>query len=162
MLDNTLHLGELRSVHRFAARYTRWFFFSLGKPLIAIAFLFSVMPTIAANIHTRAGLAALYLIYGAMVLGLIIRPLWQWTGQCKATLQVFQYGLAYTIGDTTQTCKWDELQSISVRPERATIAYVVRKANGEEIKLTEAIEGIEEIVKRIDDELETRRKIILK
>jgi hypothetical protein len=80
-----------------------------------------------------------------------------WVMQKRAEFKLYENGFTYK----KHICRWDEIESITVRSESrasgtAKIGCKIRKIKDERIVLTEAIQGVESIIKRIDAEIAKR------
>jgi predicted membrane-bound spermidine synthase len=103
----------------------------------------------------RTGFVFVLLGTAFLVVGLF--TLLGWLGQRNAVFKLFENGFTYK----KFACTWDEIESINVKAESqliggAKINCLVRKADGQEIVLTEAIEDLEGIVKIIDERMQQK------
>lgn len=86
---------------------------------------------------------------------------WALLRQKDVSVKIFENGLTYTRGAKTQTFRWDEIESLWTKivdnyvngVRVRTTAYTLRKANGEKAILSHAIENIEQIGARVNEEV---------
>ena len=144
-------LGNLRSVHGIAPA-----FMQRAAILIIISFVFFVMMTIAFTLRRNIG----YFLLATAFLIIQFFTLFGWIVQKRTLFKLYENGFAYR----KQVCLWDEIESITVKPAKPfevnskTDCEVV-KISGERIVLSEAIQGVENIVERIRTEIVKSEKL---
>ena len=139
------NLGKLESVHGIAPA-----FLQRAAILIVISFAFFVLMTIAFTIRKNVG----YLLLATAFLIVQLFTLFGWIVQKRTLFKLYENGFTYR----KQVCQWNEIDAVSIKSESrinadAKSGYEIVKSNGEKIVLSEAIEGIENIVERIRAEL---------
>jgi hypothetical protein len=138
-----LQLGKLESVHGVSPVFKQRAFI---VALVSCVFFTAMVG--AFLVHP--GFVFVLLGMGFLVVGLF--TLLGWLSQKNVEFKLFENGFSYK----KFVCAWDEIESINVKAESqlvggAKINCLVRKADGQEIVLTEVIEDLESILKIIDE-----------
>ena len=100
----------------------------------------------------------LYFLLATAFLIVQLFTLFGWITQKRAEFKLFEKGFTYR----KHVCAWDEIESMELRTASkptalSKIGCEIRKTGGEKIVLTEAIQGIQGIVERIDAEMARRK-----
>jgi hypothetical protein len=143
-----LQLGKLQSVYGVSAVFKQ-------RAFIVALVSFVFFTAMVGAFLVRPGFVFVLLGIGFLVVGLF--TLLGWLSQKNAEFKLFENGFSYK----KLVCAWNEIESINVKAESlllggAKINCLVRKTNGQEIVLTEAIEDLESIVKIIDGKIQQR------
>ncbi len=146
-----LHLGKLESVHGISPVFKQRAFI-----LAVVSFVFFTAMVIAYSVRR----SFVFILMGTAFLVVELFTLFGWLGQKNAEFKLFENGFSYK----KFVCAWDEIESINVKAESqmiggAKINCLVRKADGQEIVLTEVIEDLESIVKIIDEKIKCKTVI---
>ncbi|MDQ3130469.1 MAG: hypothetical protein M3Q99_06880 [Acidobacteriota bacterium] len=152
MLETTKTLGKLQAVHR-----TSPIFLQRAAILAVVSFVFFLVMMVAFSIRQHFG----YFLLATAFLIVQLFTLFGWLTQRKNEFKIHENGFAFG----KKVCFWDEIESIKIKMESRFISgekidCEVLKTNGEKIKLSEAIGGIQEISNRIDKEIALREKSI--
>ena len=144
----TENLGKLKSVHGISPVFKQRAF------ILATISLFFFM-TMVGGFLIRPGFVFVLLGTAFLVVGLF--TLFGWLGQRNAEFRLFENGFSYK----KFVCTWDKIESINVKAESqfisgAKINCLVRKADGQEIVLTEVIEDLESFIKIIDGKIQQK------
>ncbi len=140
-----LQLGKLESVHGISPVFKQRAFI-----LAVISFIF--FTAMVFGFLVRPGFVFVLLGTAFLVVGLF--TLFGWLSQKNLEFRLFENGFSYK----KFVCAWNEVESMNVKAESqliggAKINCLVRKIDGQEIVLTETIEGLENIVKIIDEKM---------
>ena len=141
-----LQLGKLESVHGISPVFKQRAFI-----VAVVSFVFFTLMVIAYSVRR----SFVFILMGTAFLVVELFTLFGWLGQKNAEFRLFENGFSYK----KFVCTWDEIESIDVKAEShliggAKINCLVRKADGQEIVLTEVIEDLETIVKIIDEKMQ--------
>jgi len=141
-----LQLGKLESVHGISPVFKQRAFI-----VAVVSFVFFTLMVIAYSVRR----SFVFILMGTAFLVVELFTLFGWLGQKNTEFRLFENGFSYK----KFVCTWDEIESIDVKAEShliggAKINCLVRKADGQEIVLTEVIEDLETIVKIIDEKMQ--------
>ena len=144
-----LQLGKLESVHGVSVVFKQ-------RTFIVALVSFVFFTAMVGAYLVRPGFVFVLLGTAFLVVGLF--TLFGWLGQRNLEFRLFENGFSYK----KFVCTWDEIESINVKAESQMISgtkinCLVRKADGQEIVLTEVIEHIESIVKIIDGKMQRKK-----
>ncbi len=151
MSETTNSLGNLQAVYRTSPIYLQ------RAAFVAVAsFVFFLAMMIAFSIRQHFG----YFLLATAFLIVQLFTLFGWLTQRKNEFKIHENGFAFR----KKVCFWDEIASMKLKMESRFISSEkfdceILKANGERIVLTEAIDGIQEIINRIDREIALREKV---
>jgi len=151
MLETTKTLGKLQAVHR-----TSPIFLQRAAILAVVSFVFFLAMMVAFSIRQHFG----YFLLATAFLIVQLFTLFGWLIQRKNELKLHENGFTFR----KKLCLWDEIESMKLTTESrvvsgAKIECEILKMNGEKIVLTEAIDGIQEIINRIDEEIALRETL---
>jgi len=95
-----------------------------------------------------------FILMGTAFLVVELFTLFGWLAQKNTEFRLFENGFSYK----KFVCLWNEIESVNVKKESslasgAKINCLVRKTDGQEIVLTDAIKDLERIVKTIDEKM---------
>jgi hypothetical protein len=138
MVDQKSELGKLESVHRISP-----VFLQRAAIVAALSFFFFLAMIIAFSIRQNIG----YFLLATAFLVVEIFTLIGWFSQRGAEFKIFENGFTYK----KQVCGWNEIKSIAAGGQK--LKYEIKKKNGEKIVLTEMIQGLDAIIKRIKAEI---------
>ncbi len=146
-----LQLGKLVSIHGVSPVFKQRAFI-----VAALSFVFFTLMVIAYSVRRNF----VYILMGAAFLVVELFTLFGWLGQKNIEFRLFENGFSYK----NFSCLWEEIESIDIKAESrlmsgAKINCLVRKNGGQEIVLTEVIEGIENIVELIDLKIQSETEI---
>ncbi len=145
---------------------------SLGK-LVGV---FGLSPIFKQRAFVVAAIS--FVFFTTMVFGFLIRPgfvfvllgaaflvtglftLFGWLAQRNAEFRLFENGFTYR----KFVCLWSEIESANVKTENSRIGgaktnFVIRRIEGQEIVLTETIEGLGSIIKIINKKAQSNISI---
>jgi len=151
MLETTKTLGKLQAVHR-----TSPIFLQRAAILAVVSFVFFLAMMVAFSIRQHFG----YFLLATAFFIVQLFTLFGWLTQRKNELKLHENGFTFR----KKLCLWDEIESMKLKMESrvvsgAKIECEILKMNGEKIVLTEAIDGIQEIINRIDEEIALRETL---
>ncbi|MGI9054285.1 MAG: DUF6585 family protein [Pyrinomonadaceae bacterium] len=151
MLETTKTLGKLQAVHR-----TSPIFLQRAAILAVVSFVFFLAMMVAFSIRQHFG----YFLLATAFFIVQLFTLFGWLTQRKNELKLHENGFTFR----KKLCLWDEIESMKLTTESrvvsgAKIECEILKMNGEKIVLTEAIDGIQEIINRIDEEIALRETL---
>ena len=135
-------LGRLESVHGIAP-----VFMQRAAVVAVLSFLFFIAMVVAFSIRQNIG----YFLLATAFLLVQLLTLFGWLMQRRTTLKVYEHGFVYQ----KQTFRWAEIEAIDGETANRPIGggkinFEIRKTNGEKIVLTEAINGVEQVIERIN------------
>ncbi len=144
----TENLGKLKSVHGISPVFKQRAFILAG-----VSFLFFTI--MVGGFLIRPGFV--FVLLGTAFLAVGLFTFFGWLGQRNAEFRLFENGFSYK----KFVCTWDGIESINVKVESqlisgAKINCLVRKADGQEVVLTEVIEDLESIIKIIDGKIQQK------
>ena len=150
MSESTKSLGKLQSVYRTSPLYLQ-----RAAIVAVVSFVFFLAMLVAFSIRQNLG----YFLLATAFLIVQLFTLFGWVTQRKNELKMYENGFTYR----KNVCRWDELEAINLKMESRLISSEkinceIIKTNGEKIVLTEAIDGIQQIVDRIDREISGNEK----
>ena len=138
-----LQLGKLESVHGISPVFKQRAFV-----VAVVSFIFFIL--MLAGYLVRPGFVFVLLGTAFLVVGLF--TLLGWLVQKNNQFKLFENGFAYK----KSVCLWNEIERVNVKTENSSISgakmnCLIRKTGGQEIVLTDVIEDLESIVKRIGE-----------
>ena len=150
MLETTKTLGKLQAVHR-----TSPIFLQRAAIVAAVSFVFFLAMMVAFSIRQHFG----YFLLATAFLIVQLFTLFGWLTQRRNELKLHENGFTFR----KKACLWDEIESMKLKMESRLISGAkteceILKTNGEKIILTEAIDGIQYIINRVDNEIALREK----
>lgn len=133
MIEQNSNLGKLESVHEISPVF-------LQRAIIVavLAFIFFLAMLFAFYIRQNIG----YFLLSTAFLIVYILTMFGWIMLRKNVLKIYEGGISYK----KFTARWEEIEAISTNDKKN---YEIRKVTGEKIILTDAIQGIEQIVSLI-------------
>lgn len=133
MIEQNSNLGKLESVHEISPVF-------LQRAIIVavLAFIFFLAMLFAFYIRQNIG----YFLLSTAFLIVYILTMFGWIMLRKNVLKIYEGGISYK----KFTARWQEIEAISTNDKKN---YEIRKVTGEKIILTDAIQGIEQIVSLI-------------
>ena len=142
MIEQKPELGRLESVRGISP-----VFLQRAAFVAVLSFLFFIAMLVAFSIRQNLG----YFLLATAFLLVQLLTLFGWLAQRRTEFKIYENGFSYK----KQVCLWDEIESIDGKMESrpvggAKINFEIRKTGGEKIVLTEAIQGVEEIIERIN------------
>ncbi len=140
-----LQLGKLESVHGISPVFKQRAFI-----VAVVSFVFFTTMVIAYSVRR----SFVFILMGTAFLVVELFTLFGWLGQKNLEFRLFENGFSYK----KFVCTWNEIESINVKAEShliggAKINCLVRKADGQEIVLTDVIENVEYLVETIDERM---------
>ena len=152
-------LGTLQSEHKRARKFVALAIAGIVMTLLIALGIIALLLFAAPSGKTSDTVAVyvmlgLSLLFGAACVLVLLR-------QKDVGVQVFENGLTYTCGAKSQTFRWDEINlfwtklvdnyvnGVRVR----TAEYTLQKVDGEKLRLFHSIENVEQIGRRIDEEV---------
>jgi hypothetical protein len=140
-----LQLGKLESVHGISPVFKQRAFI-----VAVVSFVFFTTMVIAYSVRR----SFVFILMGTAFLVIELFTLFGWLGQKNLEFRLFENGFSYK----KFVCTWNEIESINVKAEShliggAKINCLVRKADGQEIVLTDVIENVEYLVETIDERM---------
>jgi hypothetical protein len=141
-------LGRLETVYGISPA-----FMQRAAMVAVLSFVFFIAMMVAFYIRQNIG----YFLLATAFLLVQLLTLFGWLVQRRAEFRIYENGFAYK----KQACSWDEIESMTIRAESRLIGdekvnCEIRKTNGEKIVLSEAIQGVGQIMQRISAEIEKR------
>jgi len=148
MLDKTLRLGKLESVHGIAPAYAM-----RAVVIAALSFVFFLLMLVGFYIRQNIG----YFLLSTAFLVVYLLTMFGWLSQRRNVLKIYENGLSYK----KFTASWDEIDSMNLKTvARFTggeeINCELTKTSGEKIVLSDVIHHCEKIIDRIDEEMNKR------
>lgn len=130
MIEQNSNLGKLESVHEISPVF-------LQRAIIVavLSFIFFLAMLFAFYIRQNIG----YFLLSTAFLIVYILTMFGWIMLRKNVLKIYEGGISYK----KFTARWQEIEAISANDKKN---YEIRKITGEKIILTDAIQGIEQIV----------------
>jgi len=152
MLETTKSLGKLQAVYRTSPLYLQ-----RAAIVAVVSFIFFLAMLVAFSIRQNLG----YFLLATAFLFVQLFTLFGWITQRKNELKIYENGFTFR----KNTCLWDEIKTMNIKMESRAISVSkinceIIKTNGGKIVLTEAIDGIKEIIERIDEEITNNAKTI--
>lgn len=138
-------LGALESVHEISP-----VFLQRAAVVAALSFVFFLAMIFVFYLRQNI----LYFLLATAFLIVEIFTLVGWYMQRGTKLKLFEKGFTFK----KQVCGWNEIESVSLATAKQKVRCEIKKTGGERIVLTEMIEGIDQIVKRIETEMAGRGK----
>ena len=137
------NLGKLESVHGIAPAY-------LQRAVIVavLSFVFFMAMLVAFSLRQNIG----YFILSTAFLIVYLFTMFGWLMLRKNVLKIYENGLSYK----KFTARWNEIEAVEAEKNSAKINCEIRKTNGEKIVLNDSIQGIEQIIKRINSEMKAK------
>lgn len=145
MIVREKQLGALVSVHGIAPVFLQ------RAAIIAIAsFIFFVAMLIGFSIRKNVG----YFLLATAFLIVQLFTLFGFFAARRAVFKKYENGFTYK----KHVCLWNEIESIDIKAESrliggSKVTCKITTLNGEKIVLTEAIQGIKEIMEKISEEI---------
>jgi hypothetical protein len=145
MIVREKQLGALVSVHGIAPA-----FLQRAAIIAVVSFIFFVVMLIGFSVRKNIG----YFLLATAFLIVQLFTLFGFFAAKRAVFKKFENGFAYK----KHVCLWDEIESIDVRVESrliggSKVTCKITKKDGEKIVLTEAIQGLKEIMEKISEEI---------
>lgn len=151
-------LGALQSEHLRARQF-------VALAIVGIVFTLLIACGVIALIlfATSSGKTSdMNAAYGMVVLSLVLCGfcVWALLNQKDIQVRIYENGLTYTRGAKMQTFRWDKIELLWTKIvdnyvnglRVRTTAYTLQKANGEKVILSHAIENIERVGERVNEE----------
>jgi hypothetical protein len=143
-----LQLGKLESVHGISP-----VFMQRAAFVAVLSFVFFIAMLVAFSMRQNIG----YFLLATAFLLVQLLTLFGWLMQRRTEFKIYENGFGYK----KQICLWDEIDSMAVKTESrlvggAKINCEIRKTDGAQIVLSEAIHGVDKIMERISAEIEKR------
>lgn len=139
-----LQLGKLESVHPTSPVYLQ-----RAAILAVLSFIFFLAMLIAFSVWQNF----IYFLLATAFLFVQLFTLFGWFTQKKNAVEIYENGFKYK----KRAWLWDELESLSIIQGQNRMRGEIRNRAGEEIVLTEAISGIDSLLKRINKEIFKRK-----
>lgn len=141
------NLGKLHGVYGIAP-----LFLQRAAVVAFLAFVFFFLMLIAFSMWKSIG----YFLLAMAFLVIQIFTLTGWIMQKRAEVRLYENGFTYK----KYVCRWDEIGSVRVnkRKDSTVKDCEIEKKTGEKIVLTEAIQHLENIVKKIESEFNKRNQ----
>ena len=127
------HLGKLKNTHEISP-----VFLQRAVIVAALSFVFFMVMLFGFYIRQNIG----YFLLSTAFLIVYVLTMFGWLMLRKNSLKVYENGISYK----KFAARWDEIKEISATDKKS---YEIRKMNGETILLSDAIQGIEQIIAEI-------------
>ena len=134
-----LRLGKLVSEHSIAPAYIQ-----RATIVAVLSFVFFMAMMIAFYLRQKLG----YFLLSSGFLVLYILTMFGWMMLRKNVVRIYENGFSYR----KFSAGWSEIAEIDKRRKGVKLTCEIRKKSGEKTVLTEAIEGVEQIITRIETE----------
>jgi hypothetical protein len=132
-----LPLGKLESTHEISPVF-------LQRAVIVAALSFVFFMAMLFGFYMRQNIG--YFLLSTAFLMVYILTMFGWLMMRKNSLKVYENGIVYK----KFTARWDEIESIGATDKKS---FEITKINGEKVILSEAIQNIESVIKRINAEI---------
>lgn len=152
-------LGALQSEHKRARKFTALLIAGIVLTLL-IALGLAAMLLFADSSGKTSDTVAVYVILGlCLAFAAFFAVILLYEKDVR--VQVFENGLTFTRGAKLQAFLWDEIELFWTKivdnyvngVRMRTSEYTLQKANGEKLRLLHSIENVEQIGRRIDEEV---------
>ena len=143
MLEKTPHLGKLVSLHGIAPA-----FMQRAVIVAALSFVFFLAMLVAFYLRQKLG----YFLLSSGFLVIYILTMFGWLMLRRNVLKIYENGLEYR----KFAARWSEIEAVRTNRKGGKLTCEIEKKTGEKTILTDAIQGIEEIVGRIEERVEKR------
>jgi hypothetical protein len=132
-----LPLGKLETTHEVSPVF-------LQRAVIVAALSFVFFMAMLFGFYMRQNIG--YFLLSTAFLMVYILTMFGWLMMRKNSLKVYENGIVYK----KFTARWDEIESIGATDKKS---FEITKINGEKVILSEAIQNIESVIKRINAEI---------
>lgn len=132
-----LNLGKLESVHGIAPAYLQ-----RATIVAVLSFIFFMAMLFAFYLRQNLG----YFLLSTAFLLVYLLTMFGWLLMRKNLVKIYENGLKYR----KTSAAWSEIETISAKGKRN---FEISKTNGEKIVLSDAIQDIRQIVKRVETEI---------
>jgi hypothetical protein len=132
-----MQLGKLESTHEISPVF-------LQRAVIVAALSFVFFMAMLFGFYMRQNIG--YFLLSTAFLMVYILTMFGWLMMRKNTLKVYENGIVYK----KFTARWSEIKSIGATDKKS---FEITKINGEKVVLSEAIQDIESVIRRINSEI---------
>lgn len=145
MIEQNLKLGKLVSVHGIAPA-----FLQRAVIVAVMSFVFFLATLLAFYAWQKLG----YFLLSTAFLIVYIVTMFSWVMVRKSVLRIYENGISYK----NFKARWEEIERVDVKMVSRLIGgekitCEITKTNSEKVVLSEAIQDIQDIVQKIDDEI---------
>lgn len=139
-----LQLGKLESVYPTSPVYLQ-----RAAVLAVLSFIFFLAMLVIFSYLKNI----LYFLLATAFMIVHLFTLFGWFTQRKNVVKIYENGFSFK----KKTWFWNDLEAVSVRQSQNKIRGEVKNKAGEKIVLTEAVSGIDLVLKRINAEIARRK-----
>lgn len=130
--------GKLESTHGIAPA-----FMQRAVIVAALSFLFFMAMMLGFYVRQNIG----YFLLASAFLLVYILTMFGWLVLRKYNVKLYENGITYKKFEAF----WDEIEKVETKTSGNKINLEIRKKGGETINLSEAIDGIQHIIKRVNE-----------
>lgn len=130
--------GKLESTHGIAPA-----FMQRAVIVAALSFLFFMAMMLGFYVRQNIG----YFLLASAFLLVYILTMFGWLVLRKYNVKLYENGITYKKFEAF----WDEIEKVETKTSGNKINMEIRKKGGETINLSEAIDGIQHIIKRVNE-----------
>lgn len=130
--------GKLESTHGIAPA-----FMQRAVIVAALSFLFFLAMMLGFYVRQNIG----YFLLASAFLLVYILTMFGWLVLRKYNVKLYENGITYKKFEAF----WDEIEKVETKTSGNKINMEIRKKGGETINLSEAIDGIQHIIKRVNE-----------
>lgn len=139
-----LQLGKLESVYPTSPVYLQ-----RAAVLAVLSFIFFLAMLVIFSYLKNI----LYFLLATAFMIVHLFTLFGWFTQRKNVVKIYENGFSFK----KKSWFWNDLETVSVRQNQNKIRGEIKNKTGEKIVLTEAVSGIDSILKRINAEIARRK-----
>jgi len=132
--------GKLESTHGIAPA-----FMQRAVIVAALSFLFFMAMMLGFYVRQNIG----YFLLASAFLLVYILTMFGWLVLRKYNVKLYENGITYKKFEAF----WDEIEKVETKTSGNKINLEIRKKGGETINLSEAIDGIQHIIKRVNEKV---------
>lgn len=132
------NLGKLESTHGIAPA-----FMQRAVIVAVLSFLFFMAMMLGFYVRQNIG----YFLLASAFLLVYILTMFGWLVLRKYNVKIYENGIAYKKFEAF----WNEIEKVETKTSGSKINLEIRKKGGETISLSEAIDGIEHIINRVNE-----------
>lgn len=132
------NLGKLESTHGIAPAF-------MQRAVIVAALSFLFFMAMMLGFYWRKNIG--YFLLASAFLLVYILTMFGWLVMRKYNVKIYENGIVYKKFEAV----WDEIEKVETKTSGNKINLEIRKKSGETINLSEAIDGIQHIIKRVNE-----------
>ncbi|HQU86839.1 MAG TPA: hypothetical protein PKY59_27140 [Pyrinomonadaceae bacterium] len=133
-----LQLGKLESTHGIAPA-----FLQRAVIVAVLSFLFFMAMMLGFYIRQNIG----YFLLASAFLLVYVLTMFGWLMMRKYNVKIYENGITYK----KFKAFWSEIENVETKTSGSKINLEIRKKGGETMNLSEAIDGIQHIIKRVNE-----------